>query len=207
MQATTTTNSMATRRAGINMLELIKQVYARQGVEWVEPYATTVASIHHGKDGNHNGHYWIGDNYYFGRAMGSQTVKARFRPHYAKLNARFDWLFAAQFLSEDECRAKVHKSSAHWKIGKGWKDLHRDILIDNCPEFPDYFRKTSQGYEAGDFHFPAKPKVDIDSMQVLVWNLDHLADAQIASLEKEIIRTIWPYANSETHKKRAKQNG
>ena len=207
MQATTTTNSWATRRAGINMLELIKQVYTRQGVEWVEPYATTVAGIHYGKDGRHKGHYWIGDNYYFGRAKGSMKVKDRFRPHYAKLNARFDWLFAAQFLSEDECRAKVHKSSGHWKIGDGWLALHKDILIDNCPPFPEYFRKTSQGYEAGDFYFPAKPKVDIDSMQVLVWDLRHLADAQIASLEKEIIRTVWPYANSDTHDKRVKQNG
>jgi hypothetical protein len=191
------------------MLELIKQVYARQGVEWVEPYTTTVSDLFRTpKVGSHTGHYWIGDNYYFGRAMGSQKVKGRFKPHYAKLNARFDWLFAASCkLTEEQARAKIHNSSAHWKIGEGWKDLHRDILIDNCPEFPKYFRETPRGFEAGDFHFPAKPKVDIDSMKVIVWNLNHLTAEQIASLEKEVIRTIWPYANSDTHDRRVKQNG
>jgi hypothetical protein len=190
------------------MMELIKEVYASQGIQWVEPYETTVGDLFRApKVGNHTGHYWIGDNYYFGRAMNSQKVKGRFKPHYAKLNARFDWLFAASYnLNESEIRAKVHKSSAYWKIGKGWLDLHRDVLVENCPEFPVYFRKTAHGYEAGDFHFPAKPKVDVDSMKVLVWNLDHLTDVQISNLEKVIIKTIWPYANNETYKKR-KKNG
>ena len=188
-------------------LNQIKDIYLRLYVPWVEPYHTTVADILNGNHGNHTGHYLIGDNYYFGRAVGSQSVKARFRPHYAKLNARFDWLFAAQFLPTEECRTKIHRSSAHWKMGEGWKDLHRDILIDNCPEFPTYFRKTERGYEAGDFYFPARPNIDIDSLEVQVWDLSHLDEDTIKRLEKEIIRQILPYANAETHRWRRKMFG
>jgi hypothetical protein len=44
-------------------------------------------------------------------------------------------------------------------------------------------------------------------MKVIVWNLDHLSDELIAVLEDEIIQIIWPYANSQTHDKRKKENG
>lgn len=187
-------------------LEKIRSVFNKRGVAYVDPYSTTVGELYRGKAGKHTGHYWIGDNFYFGRAKGSQSVCGRFKPHYAKLNARFDWLFAAKNEITPEAAAeKIHKSSAHWKIGKGWKELIKNKLYEDCSEFPEYFRKTDRGYEAGDFTFTATPLYDIDTMGVQVWNLDHLTPEQITDLETAIIDAIDPYANEETFKKRKKK--
>jgi hypothetical protein len=186
-------------------LDIVKATYDRLGLEYLGFYMTTVIELASGKAGLHVGHYLIGANFYLGIARGNNSVRARFKPHYAKLMARFDWLFHAKNnVTAEQARAKVHKSSAHWKIGEGWKALLRDVLLEECSEFPEYFRKTERGYEAGDLEFNCKHKIDVDSIPVMVWNLEHLTYTQIKDLETALIEVLEPYANAETHKKRLK---
>ena len=186
-------------------LDLVKATYARLGFEYLGFYMTTVIELASGHTGKHVGHYLIGANFYLGMASGGNFICARFKPHYAKLMARFDWLFHAKIgVTIDAARAKVHNSSAHWKIGEGWKALLRDVLLEECGEFPEYFRKTDKGYEAGDLEFNCKHRVDIDSLPVMVWNLEHLTYDQIKDLETALIEVLEPYANSQSHKKRLK---
>jgi ribonuclease BN (tRNA processing enzyme) len=49
---------------------------------------------------------------------------------------------------------------------------------------------------------PVKHRIDVDTLPVVVWNLDHLSSKDIGRIEKLVIPSIWPYCNSETHKKR-----
>jgi hypothetical protein len=47
-------------------------------------------------------------------------------------------------------------------------------------------------------------RVDVDTLPVLVWNLEHLTADLISELEDRIIETIEPYCNDETYVKRLK---
>ena len=49
-----------------------------------------------------------------------------------------------------------------------------------------------------------KYKIDPKKIPVLVWNLDHLTSKQISDIEKEVIKQLYPYCNTETYKKRQK---
>ena len=48
--------------------------------------------------------------------------------------------------------------------------------------------------------------VDIDTLPVVLWNLDHLTAEQISTIEDTIITRIWPYCNDESFQKRRKEN-
>ena len=198
MQATTTTNSMVTRRAGTNMLELIKQVFARQGIDWVEPYATTEGAINRKETGNHRGLYYIYPeaNFYFGKAA-TNTVHNRHKTHRPKLDVDLATLYSTP----------VEKKEPKWIFPEGWKEAVRKFIIEDTGPIPSHYAKTERGTVVpGVLNHPVTHKVDVDSLPVLLWNLEHLTAAQISAIEEEIIPTIWPYANAETYRER-KKNG
>jgi hypothetical protein len=80
-------------------------------------------------------------------------------------------------------------------------------LIEGVDKIPSHFVKIGKKRVApGVLDFPVKHKVDIDTLPVVVWNLDHLTHEQISQIEEAVIPAIWPYCNSETYRKRKKEN-
>ena len=181
------------------ILEKIKEVFARRGVAWVEPYMTTEGAINRKEAGLHRGLYYIYPevNFYFGKAA-TNTVHERHNTHRPKLDVNLSKLYGPA----------TEKKQPTWIFPKGWKEAVRKYIIEDQGDIPDHYVKLGKNRVApGVLDYPATHKVDVDSLPVLVWNLDHLTAEQISSIEDEIIPTIWPYANDETYNRRRKQNG
>ena len=180
------------------MLDRIKQVFANQGIEWIEPYLTTEGAINRKEAGNHRGLYYIypEENFYFGKAA-SNTVHNRHKTHRPKLDVDLAALYSTP----------VEKKEPKWIFPEGWKEAVRKYIIEDTGPIPDHYNKTDKGTVVpGVLAHPVKHKVDVDTLPVLVWDLEHLTPAAISSIEDEIIVTIWPYANDETYKKRKRES-
>lgn len=52
--------------------------------------------------------------------------------------------------------------------------------------------------------FKVVHKVEIDSLPVMVWNLDNFKEKEIEEIETKVKNSIWPYCNFETYVKRKK---
>ena len=180
------------------MLELIKQVFARQGIDWVEPYATTEGAINRKETGNHRGLYYIYPeaNFYFGKAA-KDTIHERHNTHRPKLDVDLSTLYGPP----------TEKKQPAWIFPQGWKEAVRKYIIEDTGPIPEHAVRTDRKTVVpGVLNHPVTHKVDVDSLPVLLWNLEHLTAAQISAIEEEIIPTIWPYANAETYRER-KKNG
>jgi hypothetical protein len=177
------------------MLDNIKAVFEAHGVDWVEPYATTEGAINRKEAGVHRGLYWIYPevNFYFGKAASNtHTVHDRHKTHRPKLDVDLRTLYSTP----------KEKKQATWSFPKGWKEAVRKFIIEDQGEIPDHYVKTDRGTVLpGVLDYPVKHKVDIDTLPVLVWNLEHLTPKQISAIEDDIIVSIWPHANDETYKK------
>ncbi len=179
-------------------LAQIRQIFARQGVDWVEPYETTEGAINRKEVGDHRGLYYIYPevNFYFGKAA-TNTVHERHKTHRPKLDVDLAKLYGTP----------KEKKQPTWIFPKGWKEAVRKFIIEDSGPIPDHAVRTDRKTVVpGVLNHPVTHKVDVDSLQVLVWNLDHLTAEQISDIEDEIITTIWPYANDETYKLRIKQD-
>ena len=180
------------------VMEQIKQVFASQGIDWVEPYMTTEGAINRKEAGNHRGLYYIypEKNFYFGKAA-TNTVHNRHKTHRPKLDVDLAALYSTP----------KEKKEPKWIFPEGWKEAVRKFIIEDTGPIPSHYNKTGNGTVVpGVLNHPVTHKVDVDSLPVLLWNLDHLTAQQISAIEEEIIPTIWPYANDETYRKR-KKNG
>jgi len=186
------------------MLDKIQTAFEAQGIEWVEPYATTEGAINRRETGNHTGLYYIypEKNFYFGKSGKSGTVFARHKTHRAKLDVDLAGLY----------NGTHERPEPRWIFPAGWKEAVCKYIIEDCDHIPDHFERiphpdgsTKRWYRPGVTDFSVKHKVDVDSLSVLVWNLDHLDYSQISKIEDEVITTIWPYANVETHRKRLRE--
>ncbi len=179
-------------------LAQIRQIFARQGVDWVEPYETTEGAINRKETGLHRGLYYIYPevNFYFGKAA-TNTVHNRHKTHRPKLDVDLAALYSTP----------KEKKEPKWIFPEGWKEAVRKFIIEDTGPIPQHYVKTGRGTVVpGVLDYPVTHKVDVDSLPVLVWNLDHLTAEQISNIEDEIITTIWPYANDETYKLRIKQD-
>jgi hypothetical protein len=178
------------------MLEQFKAVFQQQGIDWVEPYATTEGAINRKEAGMHRGLYWIYPevNMYVGKAA-TNSVHNRHKTHRAKLDVDLAGLYSTP----------KEKKEPKWVFPQGWKAAVRKFIIEDTGEIPSHYTKTDRGTVVpGVLDFPVTHKVDIDSLPVLVWNLDHLTAKQISAIEDALIESVEPYANTETHKKRLK---
>ena len=178
------------------MLDKIQAAFEAQGIEWVEPYATTEGEINRKEAGNHRGLYWIYPevNFYFGKAA-TNTVHNRHKTHRPKLDVDLAGLYSTP----------KEKKEPKWIFPEGWKAAVRKFIIEDTGEIPSHYEKTGNGTVVpGVLDFPVTHKVDVDTLPVLVWDLEHLTAKQIAALEDAVIPAIYPYANTETHKKRLK---
>lgn len=179
-------------------LDAIKQVFAQLGHVWVEPYVTTEGAINRKEAGNHRGLYYIypEENFYFGKAA-TNTVYARHKTHRAKLDVDLAGLYSTP----------VEKAEPKWTFPEGWKDGVSKFIVEGNPEIPSHFVRVGKGRVApGVLNFPVRHKVNVDTLTVVVWNLDHLTAKQISEIEEAVIPAIWPYCNTETYQKRIKES-
>lgn len=177
-------------------LQLIRSVFIQQSVEWVEPYLTTEGAINRKEVGDHRGLYYIYPevNFYFGKAA-TNTVHNRHKTHRPKLDVDLATLYSTP----------VEKREPKWIFPEGWKEAVRRFLIEDPGEIPSHYVKTGRGTVVpGVLNFPVRHLVDVDTLPVMVWDLDHLSSSQISQIEDKVITTIWPYANDETYRMRKK---
>lgn len=187
------------------MIELIKEVFERQGVAWVEPYETTVEEVLSKKTGMHRGLYYIYPevNFYFGLAKSEETLIAtkRMDTHILKLTVDLATLYGAKGKDTSP------KVEPYKQFPEGWKEAVRKFIIEDRGPIPSHWKPAKhptkkKWCEPGVLDYPVEFKVDPYKLPVLIWNLNHLSPKQIKNLESEIITTIWPYANDETYKRR-----
>ena len=178
----------------LEQIKQIKQVFLQHGVEWVEPYLTTEGAINRKEAGNHRGLYYIYPevNFYFGKAA-TNTVHNRHKTHRPKLDVNLAALYSTP----------IEKKEPKWIFPEGWKEAVRKFIIEDTGPIPDHYTKTDRGTVVPNvLDFKVQHKVDIDTLSVLVWNLEHLDSKKISDIEDGIITTIWPYANDESYRKR-----
>jgi hypothetical protein len=177
-------------------LDKIELVFQQLGHTWVEPYATTEGAINRREVGNHRGLYYIypEKNFYFGMAA-TNTVIKRHETHRLKLDVNLAALYSTP----------VEKVEPARTFPEGWKEGVRKFIIEDTGPIPSHFIQVrTKWVRPGVLNFPVTHQVNVDTLPVLVWNLDHLTTNQIKSIEKIIIKTIWPYCNNETYRKRKK---
>ena len=178
-------------------IQAIKQIFTNLGHEWVEPYSTTEGAINRQEVGNHRGLYYIYPevNFYFGKAA-TNTVVNRHQTHRPKLDVNLSELYSTP----------VEKVEPKWMFPEGWKEGVCKYIIEGVEAIPSHYVKIGKKRVApGVLDFPVTHKVDVDTLEVLVWNLDHLSAEQISQIEEAIIPVIWPYCNNETYRKRKKE--
>jgi hypothetical protein len=79
-------------------------------------------------------------------------------------------------------------------------------LLEGVDSIPSHWVKIGKKRVApGVLDFPVTHRVDVDTLPVLVWNLEHLTAEQISHIEEAVIPAIWPYCNNETHRRRKKE--
>jgi hypothetical protein len=177
-------------------IQAIKEVFEQLGFDWVEPYQTTEGAINRQEVGNHRGLYYIypEQNFYFGKAA-TNTVINRHQTHRPKLDVDLAVLYSTP----------VEKVEPKWQFPEGWKEGVCKYIIEGVDNIPSHYVKVGKKRVApGVLNFPVKHIVDVDTLTVLVWNLDHLTAEQISNIEEAVIPKIWPYCNNETYRKRKK---
>jgi len=180
------------------MIAEIQQVFLELGFEWVEPYPTTEGAINRRQAGLHRGLYYIypEKNFYFGKAA-TNTVHNRHKTHRPKLDVDLAALYSTP----------KEKKEPKWIFPEGWKEAVRQYIIEDRGPIPNHYVKTDRGTVVpGVLDYAVKHLVDVDTLPVLVWNLDHLSAEDIGRIEDTIITRIWPYANDETYRRRMKEN-
>jgi hypothetical protein len=176
------------------MIEKIKEVFTLHSIAWVEPYLTTEGSINRKEAGRHRGLYYIYPevNFYFGKAA-TNTVYARHATHRPKLDVDLATLYGAP----------VEKKQPKWSFPRGWKEAVRKFIIEDSGPIPDHFEVVEKGKVIpGVLAHPVVFKVNVDTLPVLVWDLDHLGKKEISKLEEDIIKVLMPYANAESYRAR-----
>ena len=179
-------------------IEIIKAAFEQAGCAWVIPDTVTEGAINRKETGNFRGLYWIypETNLYFGKADSlTATLIQRHKTHRAKLDVDLAALYSTP----------REKKAPQWVFPEGWKAAVRKFIIEDTGEIPSHYEKTGTGTVVpGVLDFPVTHKVDVDTLPVLVWDLEHLTAEQISQLEDAIIPQVESYANTETHKKRLK---
>jgi hypothetical protein len=178
-------------------LTRVKQTFSDLGLEYSNPILTTVKNLHAGAVGKHTGLYIIYTDtpegtkfYYLGIATGSNSIRNRFQPHYAKLTVNL----AAMYGPNTNDRAK----ETRWKFPKNWRKGVRQHFLDNPDDIPDYWiRNQNQGIKPANLDWKPQWKqgVEIDNLPVVIWNLNYLNAQQIDALETALILSLKPVFN------------
>lgn len=183
---------------------LIKEVFENLKYKWVEPYMTTEGAINRQETGMHRGLYYIypEKNFYFGKAQstkGAGTIYHRHQTHRPKLDVDLAELYGPQNI----------KKQPKWTFPKGFREGVVKYLIKENIAIPDNFisfidNDGIKKCKPANLNFTVTHTKDIETLPVLVWNLDHFSEESIDEIEESVITTIWPYCNNETYRKRRK---
>lgn len=180
----------------VDRINLVKQVFNSLEIDWVEPYETTEGAINRKETGNHRGLYYIYPevNFYFGKAA-TNTVINRHNTHRPKLDVNLSKLYGSP----------VEKKEPGLQFPQGWQEGVRKFIINEDAEIPAYYVKTDRGTVVpGQLDYKVTHKVDVDTLPVILWNLDHLTPEQISSIEEGVIEALMPYCNTEAYRARQK---
>jgi len=194
-------------------VNLIKNVFEDLNYEWHMPYMTTEGAINRKEVGMHRGLYYIYPevNFYFGKAEskeGRGTVYYRHKTHRPKLDVDLRALYGPEKI----------KCEPNWKFPKGFREGVAKYLLKGDVSIPDHFKIDKKSGRCKNGNYRCRPSnldfkdkhkiehiVEIDTLPVLVWNLNHLSEKAIKEIESAVITTIWPYCNDETYRKRKKE--
>ena len=183
-----------------NNIDIINSIIENYVKKKCVPYYTTEGSINNKECGNHRGLYYIYPelNFYFGlSSKKNATIIARHETHRAKLDVNINKLFGPA--------RKKKEPSLQFPIG--WQEGICKYIIDEVDEIPQYFKKTVDGFvEPIYLDFSVKHLIDVDKIQVIIWNLNEYPPETIEAIEDKVIETIYPYCNKETAILRNKLN-
>lgn len=184
----------------MNNLDRINKIIEKYTKKKCDPYSTTEGAINNAECGNHRGLYYIYPelNFYFGLAKDKKaTIIKRHEKHRAKLDVNLKKLYGPP----------IKKKQPEITFPKGWQEGICKYIIDGIDNIPQYFKKTSDGYvEPICRDFSVKHLIDVDKIQVIIWNLNEYPPEIIKAIEDEVIETIYPYCNQETSNLRNKLN-
>ena len=182
----------------MNNIEIINSIIESYIGKKRDPYSTTIGSINNQECGNHRGLYYIYPevNFYFGiSSKKNATIISRHEKHKAKLDVNFKKLYGPD----------NKKKEPQIQFPKGWQEGICKYIIEGIEEIPQYFKKTSDGYvEPINVDFSLKHLLDINKIEVVIWNLKEYSSHTIEAIEEEVIETIFPFCNTETSKLRNK---
>jgi hypothetical protein len=95
------------------------------------------------------------------------------------------------------------KKEPKWTFPQGWKEGVIKYIIEGVAHIPSHYNgKKGVEVTPGVLHFPVKHRVNVDTLPVLVWDLNDLIPVRIGNLQTAIIRELQPYCNSETYRAR-----
>ena len=184
----------------MNNLDTINSIIKNHIKHKCDSYSTTEGAINNEECGNHRGLYYIYPelNFYFGLAKDKKaTIIKRNEKHRAKLDVNLKKLYGPP----------IKKKQPTITFPKGWQEGICKYIIDGVDNIPQYFKKIDDGcVEPIYWDFSVKHLIDVDKIEVIVWNLDKYPPETIQAIEDEVIETIYPYCNTETSILRNKLN-
>jgi hypothetical protein len=181
-----------------DFVEKTKECFLAAGIDFAKPYFTKVKDLHTGAAGKHTGLYFIFQKtpdspegyiyYYTGIATKGNSVHKRFQPHYAKLTVNLPAMYGKL--------DRISKET-QWQFPKNWRAGVKQHFLNNTDDIPDYW----EGKQRRDILKPAnhdwKPefKVNVDALDVMVFNLATATPKQIDDLETAFIGVFRPVFN------------
>lgn len=201
-------------------LDPVRQIFARLGKEYKEPYKTTVQqlgqSIKSLEQGNHTGIYFIYGRdansndlayFYIGLASrrdagSSQTILQRFETHYYKLTVNLPVLWGG---APDQVKVEPK-----WQFPRQWrKGMSQQFL--GGQEIPQYYQQAGstkvnkQGrvrklVTSANLDFVPEFTRDPLALPMLIWDLDDFNHQEIEFIETSMIRAYRPLFNTITGK-------
>ena len=161
---------------------------------------SNVRALWEGHVGRHTGiyvPYSAAKVYYVGIATEGNTIHNRFQSHYAKFTVDLPALYGNTERARKETR---------WQFPMNWRKGIREEFLLNEGEIPNYWIGQQKKEIIAPANLNWRPRfkegVDVDSIPVAIWNLDHLDPATIDSVETLLVQILHPMFNGAKTKSR-----
>lgn len=184
------------------LLAKTRTAFANVGVDYVKPNISSVKQIHAGISGRHTGIYFIFERvqdpagfiyYYVGIATKGNTIHNRFQPHYAKLTVNLRAMYG---------NVDSERKETRWQFPKNWRKGIKQHFLNNPDDIPDYWtgRQRKELIQPANLDYAPQFKKNVDTLPVLVWDLNHLDARTIDSLETALVREFRPVFNGSKNR-------
>lgn len=181
----------------VDFVEKTKTCFENIQLPFVKPLLTRVKILHSGAAGKHTGLYFIFNKlpenegyiyYYVGIATKGNTIHKRFQPHYAKLTVNLPAMYG-----------KLDRLSkeTQWQFPKNWRKGVKQHFLKNTDDIPDYWigKQKRDILQPANLDWKPEFKVDIDSLPVMIFNLNGVDAKTIDLLETSFINVFHPLFN------------